>query len=154
MRPTKLKNYMEQAEVASKRSHDAETQVGAVLIKNDTGAVIMTSYNGFVRGADDDNLPNTRPDKYPYMCHAEENMIWNCARHGISTDNCSVVSTLSPCVDCMRMLWQCGISRVVVKEIYRDFDDITKMKDLTVKVNLVEDFYELEYKVGQNQRKK
>ncbi len=138
---------MNLASTAAKRSHDIETQVGAVLVNNKTGAVLATGYNGFVRGADDKVLPNKRPEKYPYMMHAEQNIIANCARHGISMEDCMVVCTLTPCVSCMRMLWQCGITRVIAGRMYSDWDQITNMKDLSVQVSTVEDFYELIYKV-------
>lgn len=126
---------MDVADVVKKRSHDAETQVGAVLVNNDSGAIIATGCNGFVRGADDSKLPNTRPDKYRYIMHAEQNLVANCARHGISMDNCTLVCTHSPCVQCMRLIFQCGITRVIVKELYRDFDELTKMEDIKITVD-------------------
>lgn len=132
MRQSKQANYMEHACVAAKRSHDAETQVGAVLVNNASGAVIATGFNGFVRGAPDAVLPNTRPDKYEYIVHAEENLVANCARHGISMDNCTVYCTLSPCKGCMRLLYNCGVTKVIVKELYRDFEEIRSMKDIDV----------------------
>ncbi len=136
--------FMGFAEQASLRSHDAETKVGAVLVHRDTQAILATGFNGFVRGADDQSLPNTRPDKYPYMVHAEQNLIAHCARHGISMDNCDVYCTLSPCCVCMRLLWQCGIQKIIVKELYRDFDAIQQMKD--IKVTVTEgNYYILEY---------
>jgi len=46
------------------------------------------------------------------MVHAEQNLICNCARHGISMNNCVIVCTMSPCVQCMRFLWQCGITKI------------------------------------------
>ena len=58
IRPSKLATYMAMADVAARRSHDAETQVGSVLVKADSGAVIATGCNGFVRGAPDRLLPN------------------------------------------------------------------------------------------------
>lgn len=146
MRKTKLQNYMAQAEVVSERSHDEQTKVGAILIKNSTGAVVAQGYNGFVRGADDANLPKTRPDKHPYMVHAEQNLIANCARHGISMDDTTLICTMSPCSNCMRILWQCGVKKVIVKEKYRDFDDLLKMKDLSIEVNDIEEYLELIYK--------
>lgn len=136
--------FMGFAEQAAKRSHDAETQVGAVLVHKRTNAILATGFNGFVRGADDNKLPNTRPDKYPYMVHAEQNLIAHCARHGISMSDCYVYCTHSPCNVCMRLLWQCGIEKIIVKELYRDFDTIKEMKDLDIKVTK-EDFYILEY---------
>jgi dCMP deaminase len=137
---------MAMAEVAASRSHDTETKVGSILVKADTGAVIATGCNGFVRGADDTNLPTHRPEKYDYIVHSEMNLIANCARHGVSTDNCFVVCTLTPCKICMRMLWQCGISRVIAKSKYRDLDEILAMTDLAVDIRSEEGFVDLIYR--------
>lgn len=148
MRPTKVQNYMDVATTIAQRSHDAETKVGAVLVKNDSGAIIATGFNGFVRGAPDDILPNTRPDKYEYIVHAEQNLICNSAKHGISMNNCSLICTLSPCKLCMRMLLNCGITKVIAKDLYKDFDEILKMQDIKVEVQKEEDgFYHIAYKV-------
>ena len=149
MRPSKIQNYMDQAEVVARRSHDIETQVGALLIKNSTGAVIAEGYNGFVRGADDTKLPNTRPNKYPYMVHAEMNLIANCSRHGISMEDTTLICTHSPCSSCMRMLWQCGVKKVIVKQKYKDFQDLLKMEDLSIEVeDTDEQFFALKYVVA------
>jgi len=132
-KPTKIETYMTVAEAVSERSHDTETKVGAVLVKNDSGAIIATGYNGFVRGAPDDLLPTTRPNKYPYMIHAEENILAQCARYGVAMDDCKLISTMSPCVKCMRLLWQAGVTHVIVKEMYHDFEtQIKQMEDITV----------------------
>ncbi len=148
MRPTKNQNYMDMAEVIAERSHDAETKVGAVLINNASGAILATGYNGFVRGANDSILPTTRPDKYEYILHAEQNLIANSARHGISMANCSLVCTLSPCKLCMRMLLNCGVTKVIAKDLYKDFNEITQMQDIQVEVVKADDgFYHLTYKV-------
>lgn len=149
MRISKEQNYMNLATEIARRSHDIETQVGAILVKNDSDAIIATGFNGFVRGAPDSELPNTRPDKYPYMQHAEVNIVTNCARHGISMDNSRIYVTLSPCLNCMRTLWQSGITQVICKEMYGDFSKILEMKDLKVTINEDETtgFYHLKYEV-------
>ena len=148
MRPSKNQNYMNIATEIAKRSHDAETQVGAILVNNSSGAIIATGYNGFVRGADDAALPNTRPDKYEYIVHAEQNLICNSAKHGISMNNCSLVCTLSPCKLCMRMLLNCGITKVIAKDLYKDFNEILKMQDVKVEANQEADgFWHITYKV-------
>lgn len=148
MRPSKNQNYMDIAETIAERSHDSQTKVGAVLVNNASGAIVATGYNGFVRGAPDDKLPTTRPDKYEYIVHAEQNLICNSAKHGISMNNCSLVCTLSPCKLCMRMLLNCGITKVIAKDLYKDFDDILKMQDIKVEVSQEEDgFYHITYKV-------
>lgn len=146
MRPSKLLNYMEIAETVAKRSHDAETKVGALLVNNKSGAIIATGYNGFIKGANDAILPNTRPDKYEYILHAEMNLLTNSARHGISMDDCFLVCTLSPCKLCMRLMINSGVTKVYCKELYRDFEQILAMQDVLVKTNRTpEGFYEILY---------
>lgn len=132
MRLTKIQSFMKMAEAASERSHDTETKVGSVLIKESTQTLVSTGFNGFIVGAPDTWLPTTRPDKYEYMMHSELNLIANCAKNGISTDGCYVVCTMSPCKQCSRMLVNSGIRKAIVKELYKDFKDVLEMKDLNV----------------------
>jgi dCMP deaminase len=145
-RPSKLKVCMNMAEAASALSHDTQTQVGALLVKNDSMAIVATGYNGFVRGAPDKDLPTTRPDKYEYIMHAEENIIAHCTRLGISSNNCTLICTLTPCARCMRLLWQCGITDIIAKDKYRDFDKLLGMRDIKILVSKTEDgFWRLKY---------
>lgn len=145
MRESKLEYWMNIAEAVSKRSHDTETKVGAILINNNTGAILATGYNGFVRGAPDKNLPTTRPDKYNYIVHAEDNLITNCARHGVSMNDCSLIITLSPCQKCLRSMWQAGITKVICRDIYRDH--CTDLADIDIiEEKTSEGFYKLTYR--------
>jgi len=143
--------YMNLAQVASLRSHDEETKVGSVLIKESSGAVIATGCNGFVRGADDNSLPTKRPNKYNYIIHSEENLICNAAQHGISMEDTFVVCTMTPCCKCMRLLWQCGVKKVIAKDTYRDFNQVVSMEDLDIESSFTEEGYiQLIYKVKQH----
>jgi dCMP deaminase len=139
---------MDIAEIVAQRSHDSETKVGAVLVNNKSGAILATGYNGFVRGVNDAVLPSKRPEKYEYILHAEQNLISNCARHGISMEDCSLFCTLSPCKLCMRMLVNSGITKVIAKTLYKDFNEILNMKDIKVEINQDSNgFYHINYKV-------
>lgn len=137
MRPGKLKYFMGIAEAVSAKSHDAETKVGGILVKNDTGVIVATGYNGFVRGAPDEKLPITRPDKYEFMVHCEENIIASAAKNGINVSDCTLIITMSPCQKCLRLLWQAGITEVVCRDMYRDHN--CNMKDLSIKEEETED---------------
>lgn len=140
---------MDIAETVAERSHDAETQVGSVLVKAINNTIVSTGFNGFIAGAPDDKLPNTRPDKYEYVQHSELNLIANCAKNGISTDNCYVVCTMSPCAKCTRLLVNSGIRKVIAKELYSDFlTEVMNMGDLIVSYHVDENgFYCIEYKL-------
>jgi dCMP deaminase len=140
MSERKLNYYYERALVVSKMSHDPDTKVGAILIHKESGAVIAEGFNGFIRGAPDDKIPITRPEKYDYIIHAETNLLCNAVRHGISTNNCMIFCTISPCVRCMRLLYQAGITEVFVKGFYSDFKQCSSMMDLDLVVTTLGDF--------------
>lgn len=145
-RPSKNEYWMRIAESVATRSHDSETQVGAILVKNDTGMIVASGHNGFVRGAPDKLLPTTRPEKYQFMVHAEENLVTHCARNGISVDNCTLVITLSPCQKCLRLMWQAGITQVICRDIYRDHT--IALADLNIEEEkTIEGYTKLTYKV-------
>lgn len=153
--PKKLKYYYERALATSRLSPDPATKVGALLIHPESGAVIAEGYNGFIRGAPDKELPTTRPEKYDYIVHAETNLVCNAVRHGISTDKCVVFCTLSPCVKCMRFLYQAGIKTIYFKDFYSDFQQCSSMLDLLIKIVPFGDFSKLELTTrGLNERTK
>lgn len=136
----KLKYYHTRALATASASPDEQTKVGALLIHGESGAVTAEGYNGFIRGADDDNLPKTRPEKYDYIIHAETNLVCNAVRHGISTNNCVIYCTISPCVKCMRMLYQTGIKEIYIKSFYTDYEQCSNMDDLKITVTNIGEF--------------
>lgn len=131
--------YMSIAETVAQKSPDEETKVGSILVKKETGAVIATGFNGFARGAPDAFLPKIRPHKHQYIIHSEANLIYNSVKHGISMQDCIVYCTLSPCVSCVRALFQSGVESVIVKELYRHFNEVLEMKDIGIEVSNVKD---------------
>lgn len=122
------KIFFNEARLWMQNSHDIQTQCGCVLVKDRTP--ISTGYNGFVRDIDDSVLPRTRPDKYPFMIHAEANAIYNSVRLGRSTAGSTAYITAMPCLSCLQMLYQCGIIEI-------RFTDISK-----VKMNMFSEKYE------------
>lgn len=140
----KLKYYHTRALATASASPDLSTKVGALLIHGESGAVICEGYNGFIRGAPDDDLPKTRPDKYDYIIHAETNLLCNAVRHGISSNNCVLFCTISPCIKCMRMLYQAGIKEIYVAGFYSDFEKCASMLDLSLNVTSNEEFSKIQ----------
>ena len=102
--------FMTLALVASLKSKDPSTQVGAVIIDNKTRKMISSGYNGFPRYIDDGQVPQTRPEKYHYVVHAELNAILHAERH---LDDCTLYVTSFPCSDCMKAAVQTGIKEIV-----------------------------------------
>jgi len=95
-------------QVVSLRSGDAETKVGAIIV-DEKNRIVATGYNGTPRGTD---LPNTRPEKYPYMSHAELNCI---IFSKCDLENYKIyVLGMTPCDSCARAIIQSGLSEVIV----------------------------------------
>ncbi len=102
--------FMTLALVASMKSKDPSTQVGAVIIDNRTRKLVSSGYNGFPRNIDDNQIPQSRPEKYLYVVHAELNAILHAQRE---LSDCSLYATVFPCSECMKAIVQSGIKRVV-----------------------------------------
>lgn len=60
----------------------------------------------------------------PEVSHAEDNLIGYCSKHGISTLGTTLYITDNPCMPCMRLLGNAGITRIVHVRQYRDTDCI------------------------------
>ena len=105
--------FMGVAVLASKRSKDPNTQVGACIVSQDK-VILSTGYNGFPYGCSDDEFPWAREGedtKYPYVVHAELNAILN-ARGRSLAGSCIYVA-LFPCNECAKAIIQSGIKEVV-----------------------------------------
>lgn len=104
---------MQMAELAATKSKD-ETKVGAVLVAPDGRSTLLTAFNGPPARVMDSEERRARPAKYLWTSHAEANLVAHAARHGVSTDGCTVYVTHHPCASCARSLIQAGIACVVV----------------------------------------
>lgn len=146
MKKEKLKKIINIAKSVSELSKDEQTKVGALLLSENDLAIVAVGYNGFIRNAPDDLLPKTRPDKYKYTIHAELNLIINCARHGISTDNKILVCTHSPCQNCFRHIANSGIKKIYFEKWYKNIEELV---DIDLKFDVVEldnDLFEITIK--------
>lgn len=121
-RPNWNEYFINIAKVVATRSLDEETQVGSV-ITDANNRIISTGYNSFPAGCQDDDLPTTRPGKYPYMVHAEMNAI-ACCRTDLRGGK--LFCTLLPCQDCAKAIATSGIKTVVAEQVYeRGNTDLT-----------------------------
>lgn len=92
-------------------SKDPSTQVGAVAVRD--GHIISTGYNGFPRGVHDTaQRLLDRTEKLLRTVHAEENVIADCARRGVSLDGATVYITAPPCNRCVALLIQAGVDKI------------------------------------------
>jgi dCMP deaminase len=103
--------FLGMALYVSSRSKDAQTKHGAIIV-NRHNIIMGTGYNSFVRGLPDSEYPNSRPDKYPYMIHAEENAILN-SKGNLRNKGIKIYVTGSCCFNCLQRIKQAGINHII-----------------------------------------
>ena len=105
--------FMGVAILASKRSKDPNTQVGACIV-DENNIILSTGYNGFPYGCSDDEFPWDRSGedtKYKYVVHAELNAILNA--RGKNLNNARIYVDLFPCNECAKAIIQSGIKEII-----------------------------------------
>ncbi len=124
--------YLTQSVLVSFKSNDPSTKCGCILTKKDN-TPISFGYNGFMRGIDNYQLPTTRPEKYKWFIHAEQNAIYNASRNGSTLLDATAYVSSKPCITCLQALHQCGISEVY----YTDWSEPKMVEDQTVDFNKI-----------------
>lgn len=112
------------AKETSTLSHCVRSKVGAVLVKD--GNIISFGYNGTPSGMD--NTCEKDDITLPHVIHAEVNAVLKAAKTGNSVDGSTLYLTLSPCLDCSKLILQSGIKRVVYLNAYRNLEGVTFLK--------------------------
>jgi dCMP deaminase len=125
-RPSWDQYFINLCEVVKTRSLDPHTQVGAVIV-DDHHRIVSTGYNSYPAGCDETKMPYTRPEKYPFMVHADINSIVNAQR---SVEGCTMYLPFLPCPDCMK-----AICAGKIKEIkyYGEYESAGCMNNDVVK---------------------
>lgn len=108
-------------QVATRATCDRK-HVGAVIVKNKT--ILSTGYNGSPRGLPHcDEVGHELKDmggrqSCVRTVHAEANAIAQAARAGTAVDGAYLYTTASPCYDCLKLLINAGIKKIVCLEFY------------------------------------
>jgi dCMP deaminase len=138
--------YNNIAHEVAKMSHARRLQVGAVIVKDDR--VISMGYNGMPAGWENNcesegidfnpitktktgnGILTTRPE----VLHAESNAIAKLAKSNDSGLGADLFVTHAPCMECSKLIFQSGISRVYYSADYRDDSGIRFLKQSGVEV--------------------
>lgn len=142
--------YMEMAKIWSKNSYAVRKKVGAIIVKD--GQIISDGYNGTPYGFENEceiiepcnvskekctslfGVQNCELCPYhivktkPYVLHAEANAILKVARSNNSTEGATLFCTMSPCLECAKLIIQAGIVEVYYDEEYHDKSGIELLK--------------------------
>jgi len=122
-------SHMNIAKEIAQRSYAKRLKVGAIIVKNHS--IISDGYNGMPYGFDNicekNNITNIE------LMHAESNAIAKIAKSNQSSNNSTLYVTTSPCIECAKLIIQCGIKTVYIENMYRLLDGI----NMLIKANLI-----------------
>ena len=145
------RTYLSMAHTWSNLSKAKRKKVGCLIVKD--GAIISDGYNGTPMGFDN-NCEQTIANEggiqvddegslvegtyslvtKPEVLHAESNAITKLSKSTQSSDGATMYITISPCVECSKLIIQSGISRVVFGERYRSNEGINLLKKAKIQV--------------------
>ena len=134
------KTYIKMAREWASLSKAKRKKVGCIIVKD--GAIISDGYNGTPKGFDNQcedidyfNQLITREE----VLHAESNAITKLAKSTQSSVGATMYVTISPCVECAKLIIQSEISRVVYGDFYRSHAGIKLLKKAGIIVEQCEE---------------
>ena len=140
--------HMKVAETYASLSTAVRLKVGAIVVKDNR--VISIGYNGMPSGWDnncedeigyvlDDNgyVVETRLKTKSEVLHAETNAIAKLARSNESGLDAALFITHAPCLDCAKLIYQSGISKVYYRNAYRESAGIDFLKKSNIDVEQI-----------------
>ena len=92
-RPTWREYFRELVELTAARSSCNRLNVGCILVHDNR--IISQGYNGFLTGCPHES--HIRDNHELGTIHAEQNAIVDCAKRGVSCNNCEAYITHYPC---------------------------------------------------------
>lgn len=123
--------YIRMARIWAENSYCKRRKVGALIVKD--GSIISDGYNGTPSGFENECECDGKTK--PYVLHAEANAITKLAKDTRSSVGATLYITMSPCIECAKLIIQAGIKRVVYDEQYRDTSGIDLLRRAGVKVS-------------------
>jgi len=126
-----LDAFMDTAERFAQLSSSRRLKVGAVVVKDNR--ITSIGYNGTPAGWDNNceneighvlddsgNIIETRLKTKDEVIHAEANAIVKLARDGESGSGSAMFCTHAPCVQCAKLIYGAGITKLFYRDAYRD----------------------------------
>ena len=121
-RPSWDEYFKEIVLVTTKRSSCCRLKVGCLLVKDNR--IISQGYNGFLPECPHKSI--LRDGHEQATVHAEQNSICDCAKRGVSCNDCIAYISHYPCIICTRLLIASGIKKIKYINNYRN-DELVKI---------------------------
>lgn len=145
--------YLDMAERFAQLSYATRLKVGAIVVKDNR--VTSIGYNGTPAGWDnsceeivDVSKEDPRYDINNFskelktkneVIHAEANAIGKLARDGEAGLNSTMFCTHAPCIDCAKLIYSAGITKVYYRNSYRDTKGVDFLETTGVRTEIVLD---------------
>lgn len=126
--------YIDIAKRVALCSKATRKKVGCVIVKDNN--ILSFGFNGTPKGTDNCCEDENGITKIEVL-HAETNAISKALIQGTAIQGANIYITLSPCIDCAKILFQAGIKNVYYNEEYRDNTGIIFLKKMKININLV-----------------
>ena len=135
---------MKTAQLFADCSTARRLHVGAIVVKDDR--IISIGYNGMPSGWDnncEDEVWNVHDTSCTLrtkseVLHAESNAISKLARSSESGNGASMFITHSPCLDCAKLIYQSGITKVYYGQQYRSLDGVEFLKKCNIGIEQID----------------
>jgi len=112
----------------AEESHCPRKQVGCIILTE--SGMVSPGFNGHASGGPNDW--EYSPTGNPEVVHAELNALGKMLEQGVSAKGASVFVTLSPCLECAKLLVRAKVGRVIFGEQYRDTAGLDYLKKYNV----------------------
>jgi len=120
-------NYFTQiVQITATRSTCKKLQVGCLLILNNR--IIAQGYNGHLPGCPHISIQENGHELA--TIHAEQNALIDCAKRGVSTNNCIAYITHYPCINCAKLLLAAGIKKIYYINDYKNSQYVQELCNL------------------------
>lgn len=116
--------YMDMAVRLSKESKCPRKQVGCVVVS--ASGMIAPGFNGHASGGP--NEWEWKEGGNPEVVHAELNALGKMLEQGVSAAGATVYVTLSPCLECAKLLVRAKVAAVFYLETYRCSDGLDYLR--------------------------
>jgi len=131
--------FMNVAREIASLSRAVKAKVGAIIV-DEKFNIISCAFNGTPKGFDnvaetvqEDGTLKTKPE----VLHAESNAITKLAKSTQSSDGCTMYVTLTPCLQCSKLIAQAGIKRLVYSHEWDDMQGLGLLEKCGVKVDRI-----------------
>ena len=105
--------FIKELHLIASMSKDVDTKVGAIIIDTKEKVVVAKGYNDLPRGVFHKVERNSRPMKYKFTVHAEQNALYNALYSGTKVKGLSMLCTLFSCSTCCGGVIQSGIQEFI-----------------------------------------